>query len=190
MTQLENGDSTGIALVGNESLIGMSLILEGPQAKGPLYRAVVQNAGYAYRMRANRLLQEFQRGGALQHLLLCAIQAQIAQIAQFTVCNRFHTLPKRLCSWLLHSLDRLSRDELYVTQSVLSCVLGVRREGITEAERELRCAGVIEYKRGHIHVADRAALEQRACECYAVIARERARMSPSRAGRHASYLPH
>jgi CRP-like cAMP-binding protein len=189
MTQLENGASTGIALIGNESLIGVSLLLEGRRARGPLYRAVVQNAGYAYRMRAECLLQEFQRGGALQHLLLRATQAQIMQIAQFTVCNRFHTLSKRLCSWLLHSLDRASGADLDVTQSVLSCVLGVRREGVTEAEKQLRYDGVIENRRGHIHVANRPALEQRACECYSVIARECARYSPATAGRHASDLP-
>jgi CRP-like cAMP-binding protein len=189
MTQLENGASTGIALVGNESLIGVSLILEGKKAICPVYRAVVQNAGYAYRIRAESLLQEFQRGSALQRLLLGAAQAQITQIGQFAACNRFHTLPKRLCSWLLHSIDRLSGDELYVTQRVLSTVLGVRREGVTDAERRLRCAGVIEYTRGHIHVADRSALEQRACECYSVIAREYARLSPAVAAPPANYLP-
>jgi CRP-like cAMP-binding protein len=190
MTQLENGASTGIALVGNEGLIGVSLLLEGRIARGPLYRAVVQNAGYAYRMRADCLMQEFQRGGAFQHLVLRATQSQIMQIAQFTACNRFHTLSRRLCSWLLHSIDRSSGDELCVTQNALSCVLGVRREGVTEAARELRFSGVIENKRGRIHVTDRPALEDRACECYSVIAREGARLAPSSAERHVSYLPH
>jgi len=138
IARLENSGSTGIALIGNEGLLGVSLILEGRRAGGSLYRAVVQNAGYAYRLRADCLLQEFERGGALQHLLLRTAQAQLTQIAQFTVCNRLHTLSKRLCSWLLHSLDRLSGDELYVTQGVLSCVLGVRREGVTEAARHLK----------------------------------------------------
>ena len=188
MTQLQNGASAGIALIGNESLIGVSVVLEGRRARGPLYREVVQNAGYAFRLRADCLLQEFQRGGALQHLLLRAAQAQITQIAQFTACNRFHALSNRLCSWLLHSLDRLPGDDLYVTQSALSYVLGVRREGVTEAERHLQHDGVIDYKRGHIHVADRPALEQRACECYALVARENARLSPA-AERHLSYRP-
>jgi CRP-like cAMP-binding protein len=183
LAPLQNGASTGIALIGNEGLIGVSVILEGRSASGPLYRAVVQNAGYAYRIRADCLLQELNREGAILHLLLRAAQAQITQIAQFTVCNRFHSLSTRLCSWLLHSLDRSSGDELYVTQNVLSCILGVRREGVTDAERQLQCAGVIEYRRGHIHVADRPALEQRACECYAVVTRECARLSlPPRRG--------
>lgn len=178
MTPLKNGDSTGIALIGKEGLTGVSVLLEGRRARGPLYRAVVQHTGHAYRLRADYALQEFQRGGAVQRLMLGAIQAQIAQIAQFTICNRFHTLSKRLCSWLLHSLDRLSGDELYVTQAALSSVLGVRREGITEAETRLRSAGVIEYSRGHMHVTDRPALERRACECYAVIARDSGRWYP------------
>lgn len=186
MTPLENGDSTGIALIGNEGLTGLSSILEGRRNTRALYRAVVQNAGYAHRMRAECLQQAFHRDGALQHQVLRAIQAQIAQ---FTVCNRFHTLSKRLCSWLLYSLDRLSGDELHMTQSALSCVLGVRREGVTEAERTLRCAGVIEYTRGHIHVADRPTLERRACECYAVITRENTRLSPAPVMRHVGYLP-
>jgi len=161
MTQLENGASTGIALVGNESLIGVSLLLEGRIARGPLYRAVVQNAGYAYRMRADCLLQELNQGGALQHLVLRATLAQIAQIAQIGVCNRFHNLSERLCSWLLRCLDRLPGDEIHVTQSALSCLLGVRREGVTEAAGRLQCEGVIEYERGHIHVLDRGAVVQR-----------------------------
>lgn len=184
LTQLENGASAGIALIGNEGLTGMSVILEGRRARGPRYRAVVQNAGYAYRMPADCLLQEIDRGGALQHLVLRATLAQIAQIAQIGVCNRFHKLSERLCSWLLRCHDRLSGDEIHVTQSVLSCLLGVRREGVTEAAGRLQGEGAIEYDRGCIHVVDRPAVEQRACECYAAVTREYARLSPASAQRH------
>lgn len=184
LTQLENGASAGIALIGNEGLTGVSVILEGRRARGPLYRAVVQNTGYAYRMRADCLLQELNRGGALQHLVLRATLAQIAQIAQIGVCNRFHNLSERLCSWLLRCLDRLPGGEIHVTQSVLSCLLGVRREGVTEAAGRLQCAGAIEYERGRIHVLDRRAVERRACECYAAVTREYTRLSPASAQRH------
>ncbi len=179
LTPLANGTSTGIALIGNEGVVGVSVILEGLRARSSCRRAVVLSAGYAYRMRANRLLKEFERGGELQHLLLRATQAQIAQIAQTVVCNRCHKLSERLCRWLLHSLDRLCGDEIYVTQSILSELLGVRREGVTEVARELQSAGIIEYRRGHIHVSDRPALEQRVCECYATISREYTRLAPA-----------
>lgn len=171
LTPLENGTSAGIALIGNEGVIGVSVILEGLRARVPFRRAVVLSAGYAYRMRADRLLTEFERGGELQQLLLRATQARIAQIAQTVACNKCHKLPERLCRWLLHSLDRSCGDEICVTQSILAELLGVRREGVTEAARHLQSAGMIDYRRGHIRVTDRPALEQRACECYATICR-------------------
>jgi CRP-like cAMP-binding protein len=183
LTPLENGTSTGIALIGNEGLIGTSVILQGLRARGPLRRTVVQSAGHAYRARSDWLLEEFERGGELQHLVLRVTQALITQIAQTTVCSSRHMLSERLCTWLLHALDRLPDSQIHLTQYSLSELLGVRREGITEAARHLQSAGWMEYRRGHIQVSDRPALEQRACECYAAVSREYTRLAPAPIGR-------
>ncbi len=179
-TPVEDGASMGIALTGNEGLVGVSVFLDRLLTKGPLRRAVVLSAGHAYRARADCLLKEFERGGALQQVVLRAVQALIGQIAQTVVCNRRHSVLQRLSSWLLHSLDRLPHNEVYLTQSTLSELLGVRREGVTEAATYLQRAGLIAYGRGHIEVRDRPALEQHACECYAVVSREYLRLSPPR----------
>jgi CRP-like cAMP-binding protein len=177
LTPLENGTSTGIALIGNEGVIGTPVILQGLSAREPLHRTVVQSAGYAYRARSDCVLKEFERDGELRHLLLRVAQALITQIAQNAACSKRHMLSERLCTWLLHALDR-SRDddEIYMTQSSLSELLGVRRESISQAAAHLRSAGRIVYRRGHIHVPDRLVLERRACECYAVVSREYARL--------------
>lgn len=188
-TPLVNGTAIGTALIGKESLIGKSVILQGLGARGPLYRTVVQSPGYAYRMRSDCLLQEFERGGELQRLLLRAIQAQIAQIAQNVVCCRRHLLSQRLCAWLLSALDRLPDHAINITQCALAELLGVRREGVTEAAGHLQDAGCIEYRRGHIHVSDRPALESAACECYAVVSREYARLTPAPARPGAKRVP-
>lgn len=176
----ENGSSTGIGLIGNEGVSGVSVLLEGLRAGGALVRAVVQSAGYAYRVRAGCLVKEFERSSELRHLLLRTAQMQITQVAQTAVCNRCHRLPERLCTWLLHSLDRIPGDEMRMTQSILSELLGVRRESVTDAAAYLRRTGLLEYRRGHIHVRDRPGLAQRACECYGIVSREYVRLSPRR----------
>lgn len=157
------------------------MLLEGLRARGPLHRTVVQSAGYGYRARSDCLLKEFERGGELQHLVLRVTQALIAQIAQTAVCSRRHMLPERVCTWLLHILDRLPVNEICITQCSLSELLGVRREGITQTARHLQSAGWIEYRRGQIRVSDRPALERRACECYAAVSREYTRLAPASA---------
>ena len=139
-------------------------------------RAVVQSAGHAYRLRASVLKTEFGQGGDLQHLLLRYTQALITQMAQTAVCNRHHAVEQQLCRWLLLSLDRLSSNELTMTQELIGNMLGVRREGVTEAAGKLQAAGVIRYSRGKITVLDRAKLEARVCECYAVVKRESDRL--------------
>ncbi|HUF74044.1 MAG TPA: Crp/Fnr family transcriptional regulator [Gammaproteobacteria bacterium] len=176
LTPLESGTSTGIALIGNEGVIGTPVILQGLSAREPLHRTVVQCAGYAYRARSDCVLKEFERDGELRHLLLRVAQALITQIAQNAACSKRHMLSERLCTWLLHALDRSPDDEIYMTQSSLSELLGVRRESISQAAAHLRSSGRIVYRRGHIHVPDRLLLERRACECYAVVSREYARL--------------
>jgi CRP-like cAMP-binding protein len=170
---LENGASAEIAVVGDEGLVGISLFMGGGSTPS---RAIVQSAGQAYRLRADFMAQEFERGGELQHLLLRYTQALITQMAQTAVCNRHHVLEQQLCRWLLLSLDRLPGNELKMTQELIANMLGVRREGVTEAARQLQADGMIEYQRGRITVLDRPKLEKRVCECYAVVKRETDRL--------------
>lgn len=166
---MEDGASAEIAVTGNESLIGISLFMGGESTPS---RAIVQSAGHAYRLGSEVLKREFERGGPLQHLLLRYTQALITQIAQTAVCNRHHAVEQQLCRWLLLSLDRLSCNEMHMTQELIANMLGVRREGVTEAAGRLQDAGLIRYHRGQIAVLDRPGLEQRVCECYAVVKQE------------------
>jgi CRP-like cAMP-binding protein len=172
---MEDGSSAEIAIVGNEGLVGISLFMGGETTPS---RAVVQSAGYGYRLRAAALKKEFERGGVLQHLLLRYTQALITQMAQTAVCNRHHSLEQQLCRWLLLSLDRLPSNELHMTQELIANMLGVRREGVTEAAGKLQKDGLITYSRGHITIVDRPALEKRVCECYAVVKKEMDRLLP------------
>lgn len=177
----ENGASTEIAVVGNDGIIGAALFMGGGTMPN---RAVVQSAGYAYRLRGHLLIKEFERfggrrSGALHHLLLRYIQALITQMAQTAVCNRHHSVDQQLCRWLLLSLDRLASNELIMTQELIANMLGVRREGVTEAAGNLQRAGLIDYSRGHITVLDRPGLEARVCECYQVVKTESNRLLPS-----------
>jgi CRP-like cAMP-binding protein len=177
----ENGASTEIAVVGNDGIIGAALFMgDGTMPN----RAVVQSAGYAYRLRGHLLIKEFERfggrrSGALHHLLLRYIQTLITQMAQTAVCNRHHSVDQQLCRWLLLSLDRLASNELIMTQELIANMLGVRREGVTEAAGNLQRAGLIDYSRGHITVLDRPGLEARVCECYQVVKTESNRLLPS-----------
>jgi CRP-like cAMP-binding protein len=167
---MEDGASAEIAVVGNEGILGIALFMGGETTPS---RAVVQSAGYGYRLEAQLLKQEFNRAGAGLHLLLLRYtQALITQMAQTAVCNRHHSVEQQLCRWLLLSLDRLSTDELTMTQELIANMLGVRREGVTEAAGNLQRAGLIRYSRGHIKVLDRSRLEQEVCECYAVVKKE------------------
>jgi CRP-like cAMP-binding protein len=166
---LENGASAEISVVGNEGLIGVALFMGGETTPS---RAIVQSAGHAYRLDGQRLKDEFHRNGGLQLLLLRYTQALITQMAQTAVCNRHHSVDQQLCRWLLLSLDRLASDELVMTQELIANMLGVRREGVTEAAGKLQKLGVIRYSRGHISVLDRPKLEQLCCECYSVVKRE------------------
>jgi CRP-like cAMP-binding protein len=175
-TTLENGASGSVALVGNEGLVGMSVFLEGTGARGPPPRAVVHSTGHAYRLRADFLLREFESGTELQRVMLRATQALIMQIGQTAVCNRHHTIAQQLGRWLLLSLDRLPGNELRLTHEQLANVLGVRREGVTEAALQLQSAGLIDYGRGRVVVLNRLGLEQQVCECYAAIKHEYARL--------------
>lgn len=172
----ENGGSAEIAMVGLEGLVGVSLFMGGESTAG---RAVVQASGQACRLRANLMLQEFNRAGPAMHLLLRYTQALITQMGQTAVCNRHHALDQQLCRWLLLSLDRLPfTNELRMTQELIANMLGVRREGVTEAAGQLQKAGLISYQRGLIKVLNREGLEQRTCECYAVVKREYDRLLP------------
>jgi len=172
---MEDGASAEIAIVGNEGLVGIALFMGGETTPS---RAVVQSAGHAYRLKSAVLKNEFERGGALQHLLLRYTQAMITQMAQTAVCNRHHSLEQQLCRWLLLSLDRLSSNVLIMTQELIANMLGVRREGVTEAAGTLQADGLIHYSRGKITVLDRPKLEQRVCECYAVVKKEFDRLLP------------
>jgi CRP-like cAMP-binding protein len=172
-----NGASAEIAVVGNEGLVGVSLFMGGESTPS---RAVVQSAGHGLRLKAQLMKEEFDRAGPVLHLLLRYTQALITQMAQTAACNRHHTLDQQLCRWLLLSLDRLRANELAMTQELIANMLGVRREGVTEAAVKLQQAGLISYARGHITVLDRAGLEQRTCECYAVVKREYDRLLPER----------
>jgi len=172
---MEDGASAEIAVVGREGIVGIAIFMGGETTPS---RAVVQSAGQAYRLRAGRLKTEFGRSGAVQHLLLRYTQALITQMAQTAVCNRHHSVDQQLCRWLLLSLDRLSSNELKMTQELMANMLGVRREGVTEAAGKLQAAGLINYRRGRITVLDRKLLEARSCECYAVVKREFDRLLP------------
>jgi CRP-like cAMP-binding protein len=172
---LENGASAEIAVVGNEGIVGISLFMGGESTPS---RAVVQSAGQGVRLEASVLKDEFNRAPVL-HLLLRYTQALITQMAQTAVCNRHHSLDKQLCRWLLLSLDRLEGDVLVMTQELIANMLGVRREGVTEGALKLQRAGLIDYARGRIKVLDRAGLEKRSCECYAVVRREYDRLLPA-----------
>lgn len=174
---MENGASAEIAVVGNEGLVGIALFMGGETTPS---RAVVQSAGKGYRLRAADIKEEFNRSGPVLHLLLRYTQALITQMAQTAVCNRHHSLDQQLCRWLLLSLDRLSGNELVMTQELIANMLGVRREGVTEAALKLQQLGIIKYARGHITVVDRDALEERVCECYAVVKNEYDRLLPER----------
>jgi CRP-like cAMP-binding protein len=170
-----NGASAEIAVVGNEGLVGVSLFMGGQSTTS---RAVVRSAGHGFRLRADQMMLEFSRGGPALHLLLRYTQALISQMTQTAVCNRHHSLDQQLCRCLLLSLDRLPSNELVMTQELIANMLGVRREGVTEAAGNLDRAGLISYRRGHITVTDRPGLERRTCECYSVVKQEYDRLLP------------
>ena len=172
---LENGASAEIAVVGFEGVVGVSIFMGGETTPS---RAVVQSAGEAYRLRSEAVKDEFKRGGAMQHLMLRYTQSLITQMAQTAVCNRHHSVDQQLCRWLLLSIDRLPSPEIVMTQELIANMLGVRREGVTEAAGKLQKEGLITYRRGHIKVLDRPRLEQMSCECYAVVRRETERLLP------------
>jgi CRP-like cAMP-binding protein len=172
---MENGASAEIAVVGQEGIVGVALFMGGESTPS---RAVVQSAGQGLRLKASLMMQEFNRGGPVMHLLLRYTQALITQMAQTAVCNRHHSLDQQLCRWLLLSLDRLQSNQLVMTQELIANMLGVRREGVTEAAGQLHKAGLIRYQRGHITILDRAGLERRTCECYAVVKKEYDRLLP------------
>lgn len=172
---MEDGASAEIAMVGNEGLVGIALFMGGETTPS---RAVVQSAGSAYRLPGHAMKEEFVRGGAMQHLLLRYTQALLTQMAQTAVCNRHHSVDQQLCRWLLLSLDRLPANKLIVTQEQIANMLGVRREGVTEAAGKLQSAGLIKYSRGRITVLDRPGLEALVCECYGVVKKEFDRLLP------------
>ena len=174
---MESGAAAEIAVVGNDGLVGISLFMGGESTPN---RAVVQSAGHGYRLASLAIKEEFKRAPVL-HLLLRYTQALITQMSQTAVCNRHHTLDQQLCRWLLLSLDRLRGDELVMTQELIANMLGVRRQGVTEAAHKLQDAGLIRYARGSISVLDRKGLEKRTCECYAVVKKEYARLLPRKA---------
>lgn len=178
---LESGASAEIAVVGNEGVLGISLFMGGETTPS---RAVVQSAGHGYRMQSSLLKVEFNRAGAMMHLLLRYTQALITQMTQTAVCNRHHSIEQQLCRWLLLSLDRLPANDLHMTQELIANMLGVRREGVTEAAGKLQRAGVIEYSRGHIHVLNRPKLEKTVCECYQVVKTEFDRLLPDMQRNH------
>jgi CRP-like cAMP-binding protein len=177
---MEDGASAEIAVVGHEGIVGISLFMGGESTPS---RAVVQSAGQGFRLRASAIREEFGRVGSVMHLLLRYTQALITQMAQTAVCNRHHSLDQQLCRWLLLSLDRLPSGELAMTQELIANMLGVRREGVTEAAGHLQAAGLIHYRRGHIKVLDRPKLEKRVCECYAVVKKEYDRLLPAKLAR-------
>ena len=174
------GQSAEMAVVGNDGVVGIALFMGGHTTPN---RAVVQSAGLAYRMKAQSLQAEFHDSVPVMHLLLRYTQALVTQIAQTAVCNRHHSVDQQLCRWLLLSLDRLEGPQLTMTQELIANMLGVRREGVTEAALKLQRDGLIRYARGHIEVLDRPGLEHRACECYGVVAAEYIRLLPARIAR-------
>ena len=174
---MESGGSAESAVVGNEGLVGISLFMGGGSTLG---RAVVLSAGHGYRLAAGTMNDEFNRGGPVQHLLLRYTQALITQMAQTAVCNRHHSVDLQLCRLLLLSLDRLQGSELAITHELIANMLGVRREGVTASAVRLQAAGLIKYSRGNVKILDRAGLEKRVCECYAVVKKEYDRLLPAR----------
>ncbi len=170
---MESGASAESAGVGNEGVVGISLFMGGDTTPSS---AVVQTAGHAYRLESQLLMREFNRAGLLQRLLLRYTQALITQMTQTAVCNRHHSVEQQLCRWLLSTLDRIPSGELVMTQELIASLLGVRREGITEAAGKLQHAGFIRYRRGHISVLERDGLEACVCECYAVVRKELSRL--------------
>lgn len=180
LVSLHDGFSVETAIIGNDSGVGFSSLLEGVRGNGPRYRRVVTMAGQAYRLRMEFLMQECERGGVLRHQLLLHIQAKITQIAQTAMCNRHHRLEMQVCRWVLMRLDRLVGSELRATHEQIANQLGVRREGVTEVASHLQSSGLIHYSRGRIAVLDRPGLEQRVCECYGVIEKEYARLLRAR----------
>lgn len=177
LNTMADGATAEVAVVGNDGILGIALFMGSETTPR---RAVVQRAGHAYQVEGDALRDEFNRAGALQHALLRYTQARLTQLALTAVCNRHHTLDQQLCRWLLLILDRVSGNELFMTQESIANMLGVRREGITQAARKLQRAGSIKYSRGHIIVADRAALEARTCECYAIVKKESDRLLSDR----------
>lgn len=177
---MEDGASAEIAVVGHEGIVGISLFMGGETT---LSRALVQSAGTGFRLKADLMMQEFNRAGPVLHLLLRYTQALITQMAQTAVCNRHHSLDQQLCRWLLLSLDRLPSNRLVMTQELIANMLGVRREGVTEAAGHLQKAGLIRYRRGHITVLNRPGLERRSCECYGVVKKEYDRLLPATTAR-------
>lgn len=173
---MENGQSAEIAIVGNEGILGISLFMGGETTTS---RAIVQCAGVCYRLKGDFLKDEFDRAGPVQRLLLLYTQTLITQMTQTAACNRHHSLEQQLCRWLLLSLDRLASDEMSMTKQLIANMLGVRREGVTEAAGKLQHAGLIHYSRGHITVINRPKLENRCCECYEVVKKEFDRLLPA-----------
>ena len=172
---MENGDSAEIAVVGNEGIVGYAIFMGGNSTSS---RAVVQSAGFSFRMKSKIIQDEFAKSAPVTHLLLRYTQALMAQMSQTAVCNRHHSLARQLCRWLLISLDRLPGNELVMTQELIANMLGVRREGVTESALKLQADGLIKYTRGRIMVLDRAGLEKRSCECYEVVKKEYDRLLP------------
>jgi len=175
--ELENGSSAEVAAVGNEGLVGISIFMGGSTTRSS---CIVKSAGYGYRIKAKVLLEEFNYSVELMHLFLRFTQALITQITQTAVCNRHHLLEQQLCRLLLINLDRLPDNQLFMTQELIARLLGVRREGITEAALKIQSAGFIKYSRGHVTILDRLGLESRACECYQVVKKEYQRLLPER----------
>jgi len=183
---MENGASAEVSVVGNEGFVGMALLMGGDSTPS---QAIVQSAGHAYRLAANLFKEEFHRHSEMQVLLLRYTQALITQMTQTAVCNRHHSVEQQLCRWLLLCLDRVPGDQLYMTQELMSNMLGVRREGITEAAGKLQKKGAIEYGRGRITVLDRRVIEKLSCECYAVVRKETDRLMPFSTGQVALASP-
>lgn len=173
---LENGASAEISVVGKEGVVGVSSFMGGNSTPS---RAVVQSAGVGFRLSARVIKEEFEHAGPVMHMLLRYTQALITQMAQTAVCNRHHSLDQQLCRWLLLSMDRLQGNELLMTQELIANMLGVRREGVTEAALKLQRSGLIQYARGRITILNRPALEKRTCECYAVVQKEYQRLLPA-----------
>lgn len=181
MYVLESGASAEIAVVGNEGVVGISLFMGG---ESTISRAIVHTAGHGFKLKAQLVKNEFIRAGPIMHLFLRYTQALITHMAQTAVCNRHHSIDQKLCRFLLLGLDRLNGNELLITQDLIAIMLGVRREGVTEAALKLQKFGLIDYVRGHITVLDRAGLEGRSCECYAVVKREYERLLPDETHLH------